>query len=121
MAVLRPQQGLPNAAIRLKITICNYQQSRGGARYRRLTMGPHKIEAQPNFFIKIILGMMLLTTTIEDTGIDITKNQMISNLGIIVKSGIKVRVVSKYNDDEKGFIIEPYVQKLKEVMDTVDN
>eukprot|EP00972_Heterocapsa_arctica_P018848 2785942-Heterocapsa_arctica.AAC.1 len=44
-----------------------------------------KIEAQPNYFIKIIPDKVNLTITIEDSGIGMMRNEMINNLGTIAK------------------------------------
>merc|ERR1711994_619894 len=57
-------------------------------RYESIT-DPDKIEAQPNFFIKIIPDKTNSTITIEDSGIGMTKADMINDLGTIAKSGTK--------------------------------
>eukprot|EP00972_Heterocapsa_arctica_P030563 4498992-Heterocapsa_arctica.AAC.1 len=49
-----------------------------------------KIEAQPTYFIKIILDKANSTITIEDSGIGMMKNEMINNLGIIAKWDINI-------------------------------
>ena len=92
---------------------------------------PDKMQAQPKLFIKILPGKNSSTITIEDSGIGMTKNELINNLGTATPStklfmedmaagrdismydqfGLgfysaylvadKVRVVSKHNDDEQ--------------------
>merc|ERR1712187_757850 len=57
-------------------------------RYESIT-DPEKIESQPNFYIKIIPDKTNSTLTIEDSGIGMTKNELVNNLGTIAKSGTK--------------------------------
>ena len=48
---------------------------------------PENIEAQPNFYIKIVPGKTNPTITFEDSGTGMSKNRLINNLGTIAKSG----------------------------------
>ena len=47
-----------------------------------------KIQAHPNFFIKI-MSDKTTTITIKDSGKGMTKNELVNNLGTIAKSGTK--------------------------------
>ena len=46
-----------------------------------------KDRAQPNFFIKIIPDRTESSITIKDSGIGMTKNELVKSLGTIAKSG----------------------------------
>merc|ERR1712194_496250 len=95
-----------NKEVFLRELISNASDALDKIRYESIT-DPDKIEAQPNFFIKIVPDKTNSTVTIEDSGIGMTKNELINNLGTIggfhsayIVSD-KVRVISKHNDDEQ--------------------
>ena len=68
--------------------ISNSSNALGKIRYESIT-DTEKIEVQPKFFIKIILEKTNSTITVEDSGIGITKNELVNNLRTIAKSGTK--------------------------------